>query len=286
MLTKNWMESRYTIGSLVARSAAMQRLIKQAGMQINNDSPLLVVGETGTGKTLLARSIHNSSSRVSRPFVSAASERLTPNAADGVLFGTTSEKGLLARSESGTLLITGVENLAPMAQERLCKLIDDGKYTTASGDQKKLDMRMMFTGNSGVLAERMSHGMFSEDLYARISGSVLSMPSLSERNADIPYLVVDVLQAFAARERVSRPTVPYHYMELLTRVEWPENVQQLRNHVESVMALSNGHFDPAILLAHFDEIESPQTLKGLVRDLLQRLVTSSNAVAAAAAAGN
>lgn len=285
MLTKNWMESRYTIGSLVARSAAMQRLIKQAGLQINSESPLLIVGASGTGKSLLARSIHNSSARVGKPFVSAAAERLTPNMADDILLGTLKEKGLLARAESGTLLLTGVENLSPMAQERLRKVIDDGFYTSQAGQRTKCEMRMLFTGNSGELAERMSHGMFSEDLYERVSKSVLTMPSLAERNADIPYLVVDVLQTFAARERVPRPTVPYHYMELLTRVDWPDNVQQLRNHVESVMALSNGQFDPAILLAHFEEIESPQTLKGLVRDFLQKLVTSPQSATAGAAAG-
>jgi DNA-binding NtrC family response regulator len=126
MLTKNWMESRYTIGSLVARSAAMQRLVKHAGHQINTDAPLLVVGETGTGKSLLARCVHNSSTRVAKPFVSVAAERLTPNVTDSTLLGTPSEKGLFARAEGGTLLLTGIEHLSPMAQERLNKTLADG----------------------------------------------------------------------------------------------------------------------------------------------------------------
>ncbi len=282
MLTKNWMESRYTIGLLVARSAAMQRLVKQAGLQISSEAPLLIVGETGTGKSLLARAIHNSSQRVEKPFVVISAERLTPDALETVLFGSTSEKGIMARAEGGTLLFSNIEEMHPVAQERLMRVLSEKSFTTASRNIHGCDMRFMFTGHSGDLAEKLSRGMFSEDLYGRISSSVLTMPTLSERNADIPYLVVDVLQTFAARERVARPTVPYHYMELLTRVEWPENVRQLRNHVESVMALSNGQFDPAILLAHFDEIESPQTLKGLVRDLLQKLVATPQAAAASA----
>ncbi len=282
MLSKNWMESRYTIGSLVARSAAMQRLVKQAGLQINETSPLLIVGETGTGKSLLARAMHNSSIRAEKPFVSVSSERLAPNAVESVLFGSDEVKGVLARSTGGTLLFTNIEELSPMAQERLCRIIDENVAASQSDKSATSRTRLMFTAHSGDLAERLSRGMFSESAYHAMSPFVLTMPTLSERNADIPYLVADVLHTFATRERVVRPSVPYHYMELLTRVEWPENVRQLRNHVESVMALSNGKFEPAVLLAHFDEIESPQTLKALVQELLQKLVSSPQTAGASA----
>ena len=283
MLEKNWMESRYTIGSLVARSAAMQRLVKQAGLHLHKDSPLLIVGEPGTGKSVLARAIHNSSLRSNRPYVSISASRLTPESLDKVLFGTTDgEQGAMSRSVGGSLVISDLEELAPLAQERLTQVLDKDEFSTARGERRSLDARLMFTGNSGELATQLSRGVFSESLYNRISETVLSMPTLAERNADIPYLVADVLQSFASRERVPRPSVPYHYMELLTRVEWPENVRQLRNHVESVMSLSNGQFDPAILLAHFEEIESPQTLKSLAHDLLQRLVNSPQTATASA----
>lgn len=284
MLDKNWMESRYTIGSLVARSAAMQRVVKLASLQIESPARLLIVGETGTGKTVLARAIHNSSSRAGKPFVAVAAHRLTPNSLDNVLLGTPGEPGVFARAEGGTMILTGIEDLSPLAQERIGQVLDSGVYTNTAGQRVPVETRMMFTAHSGELAERISRGMFAEDMYSRISQAVISMPTLAERNADIPYLVSDVLQAFAARERVTRPSVPYHYMELLTRVEWPENVRQLRNHVESVMSLSSGKFDPEILLAHFEEIESPQTLRGLVHDLLQKLVAAPKTASAMAGA--
>ncbi len=283
MLEKNWMESRYTIGSLVARSAAMQRLVKQAGQHIHSERPLLIVGESGTGKGVLARAIHNSSLRSSGPFLSVAASRLTPDSLDSVLFGQTArEQGVITRSHGGSLVITGIEQLLPIAQERLLQTLERAEYTTSAGERMTLDARLMLTAHAGDLAAQLSRGMFSENLYGKISESVLTVPTLAERNADIPYLVADVLQSFAARERVTRPSVPYHYMELLTRVEWPENVRQLRNHVESVMSLSNGQFDPAILLAHFEEIESPQTLKSLVHDLLERMVSSPKTAAVSA----
>lgn len=286
MLDKNWMESRYTIGSLVARSAAMQRIVKVASLQIESPARLLIVGETGTGKTVLARAIHNSSSRASKPFVAVAAHRLTPDALDNVLFGNPDEPGIFARSVDGTLAVTGIEDMSALAQERLGQVLETGVFTNPSGQPQPLTARVMFTAHSGELAEKLSRGMFSEDAYSRFSQAVITMPTLAERNADIPYLVSDVLQMFAARERVARPSVPYHYMELLTRVEWPENIRQLRNHVESVMSLSSGKFDPEILLAHFEEIESPQTLRGLVHELLQKLVASPQTATATASMRN
>jgi len=283
MMIKNWMESRYTIGTLVARSAAMRRLVDQATLQVHGDNPVLIVGDTGTGKRLLARALHNSSERATGPFVTMPSERLTPESMETLLFGSgKGEIGVFERADDGTLLFTGVETLSPVAQERLCQVLDSGSYRTARQERRDITARILCTAHSGELASLLAKGAFSEALYERMSFSVLSMPSLAERNADIPYLVQDVLQNFAERERVQRPSVPYHYMELLTRVEWPENARQLRNHIESVMALSEGRFEPAILLAHFDQIESPQSLKGLVRELLQRLVASPQTATASA----
>lgn len=283
MKIKNWMESRYTIGTLVARSAAMRRLTEQAERVVQKPTPVLIVGEAGTGKRLLARAIHNSSERANLPFVHMPVERLTPESMEQLLVGSLrGEIGVFERAQGGTLLLGNIEDLSLVAQERLANAFASGAIRTAKGETLKLNMRIMCTANSREMAAKLSIGMFSEELYQSISSDVLSMPSLAERNADIPYLVQDILQNFAERERVSRPSVPYHYMELLTRVEWPENARQLRNHVESVMALSEGRFDPAVLLAHFDEIESPQTLKGLVKDLLQKLLPAPQAASATA----
>jgi len=284
MLNKSWMESRYTLGSLVARSAAMQRLVRQAGLQVHSDAPLLIVGESGSGKALLARSIHNSSARGTAPFVTVNSERLTPDTCEAILFGAAgSEEGAMYRANGGTLFLKNIEELGPVAQERLSQVLAAQAYSAAGGSPHRISFRLMCSGHTGDLAEKLARGMFSESLYSQVSTGILSMPSLQERNADIPYLVADVLRNFAERERVSRPSVPYHYMELLTRVEWPENVQQLRNHVESVMALSDGRFDPAIILAHFEETAAPQTMRSLIQELLQKMVASPQTASAHAA---
>lgn len=283
MMIKNWMESRYTISTLVARSAAMRRLVGQASRVAQNSGPVLIVGDEGTGKKLLARAIHNSSAREATPFVCIPAERLTCDTTEHLLEGTVrGEVGAFERAQDGTLLFSGIQNLSAVAQERLARIMSEGEFRTAKGESKPLTMRIMCSAHSGELAEELATGRFSEELYEALSMDVLSMPSLAERTADIPYLVQSTLQAFADRERVKKPSVPYHYMELLTRVEWPENVRQLKNHVESVLALSQGQFDPAILLAHFDEIESPQSLRSLARDLLHKLLPSTQVAAASA----
>jgi DNA-binding NtrC family response regulator len=117
----------------------------------------------------------------------------------------------------------------------------------------------------------LKSGHFSRDLFTRLSQSTLRMPSLAERQADIPFLVRDLLEQFAQREQIPIPTVPYHYMEMLTKVSWPENIRQLRNHLESVMVLSEGQFHPEVLLAHFDQVQAPATIKGAFQTLLGKL---------------
>ncbi|MBU1983857.1 hypothetical protein KJ815_05550, partial [bacterium] len=144
-------------------------------------------------------------------------------------------------------------------------------------DKRKVTCRVVATGNRAALEEQVRYGRFSMDLLQWLSQSELRMPSLSERREDIPKLVMAILRDFAQREHVAAPSVPYHYMELLMTVSWPENVRQLRNHVESVIALSNGVFDPEIIREHFQPAASSATIKGALHMLWNKLRGASAA---------
>jgi DNA-binding NtrC family response regulator len=272
-MMKNWMESRYTLGSLIARSDAMRAILPEAERAANGAERLMIVGDTGVGKKLLARAIHYSGIRSSKPFVTLHCERLIPENVDRILLGEPYEqtKGKLEEAAESTLLLAGIENLCPVAQERLLHLLKEETFTTGSGETRMNDARILATACSDALTEQLSQGSFPQELYEMLSESSLIMPSMAERADDIPFIVADVLREFSARERIETPAVPFHYMELLTKVEWPQNAQQLRNHLESVMALCEGTFEPAILLAHFEEIETPQTIRAAVHSLLTRL---------------
>jgi DNA-binding NtrC family response regulator len=267
------MESSRAMDKLVTVSRAMSEAVKVARQLADSPVPVLVDGEPGTGKKLLARVLHEEGKRSVRPLVAIRCEALTVAALDRVLFGDerTGEKGKLEEAGEGTLLLLNLEDLNPVAQERLLQVLEQGSYRTAAGETRPLTCRIVCTGDAPVLQNEVRVGRFSAELFRRLSAETLRMPSLSERRDDIPHLVVDILREFAQRERVEPPVVPYHYMELLMNVSWQENVRQLRNHVESVIALSEGIFDPEIIREHFTPVGAPSTIKGAFETLLGKL---------------
>ena len=267
------MELSSALNKLVVVSRAMTEAVK-AAVQLAGDSvPVLVDGEPGSGKKLLARVLHEEGRRAGRPLVTVRCEAMTVAALDRILFGDerSDTPGKLEEASEGTLLLLNLEELNPVAQERLLQVLEQGHYLTAARETRPLNCRIVCTGDGAVLRDEVRVGRFSADLFRRLSAQTLRMPSLAERRDDIPHLVVDILHEFARREHVEPPIVPYHYMELLMSVSWQENVRQLRNHVESVMALSEGIFDPEIIREHFTPESSPSTIKGAFETLLGRL---------------
>jgi DNA-binding NtrC family response regulator len=265
-------ESR-ALNRLVVVSHAMSETVKTALRLVNACDPVWVDGEPGTGKKMLARVLHEESAHADRPLVIVRCDTLTVAALDRTLFGDAAAgcKGKLEEASEGTLVLLNAEELNPVAQERLLTVMEQDYYTTAAGESRPLNCRIVCTGDAAAVEEQVKLGRFSQELFGRLTAKMLRMPSLSERRDDIPHLVIDVLHAFARREHVEAPMVPYHYMELLMNVAWPENVRQLRNHVESVMALSEGIFDPEIIREHFTPVTSASTIKGAFESLLGRI---------------
>jgi DNA-binding NtrC family response regulator len=265
-------ESR-AVNKLVVVSRAMSETVRTAVRLASTADPVLVDGEAGAGKKLLARVIHEEGTRAGQPIVVVRCDTLSVNVLDRVLFGDAhaGTKGRLEEAADGTLILQDLEELNPVAQERLLTVLEKGTYTTAGGDVRSITCRIVCTADAEAVEELVRVGRFSSDLYCRLGVKVLRMPSLSERRDDIPHLVVDILHDFSQREHVEAPAVPYHYMELLMNVSWQENVRQLRNHVESVMALSEGVFDPEIIREHFTPVSQPATIRGAFETLLGRL---------------
>ena len=258
---------------LVASSPAMQQTLTTARQVAQAMDPLLIHGEAGTGRRLLARFIHEQSSPDRRTMITVRCDTLTVENTDRVLFGdpVAGTPGVLEQADGGTLLLCDLEDLNPVAQERLADVVRTGAFTTASHDRRRLTCRVMATGNRAALEEQSRYGRFSHDLLEWISQSKLRMPSLNDRREDIPKLVVGILNDFSQREHVTPPTVPYHYMELLMTVAWPENVRQLRNHVESVLALSDGIFDPQVIREHFQSADSAATIRTALKALWDKV---------------
>jgi DNA-binding NtrC family response regulator len=266
-------ENQRSLASLVAESSAMQGVVAAARRLATNSESVFIDGETGTGRKLLARVLHEEGPHSYKPLVSVRCDMLTVDVLDRTLLGDSRRgmPGKLEEAADGTLLLVDLDALNPVAQERLVSLLDNGTFMASNGDLRRIACRLICTGSEATIVRQIKSGHFSDVLYRRMSAQTLHMPSLAQRTEDIPRLVVEVLQTLAQRERIDVPKVPYHYMELLMNVAWPENVRQLRNHVESVMVLSGGVFDPEIIREHFATETSPATIKGAVQGLWNRL---------------
>jgi DNA-binding NtrC family response regulator len=267
---------------LVVYSRSMREVVAAVSRTALSTRPVFVDGEDGTGRKLAARAIHDEGPRASQPFAMVRAETLVVEALDRILFGDprTGAIGKFEEAADGTLLLADLEGLNPVAQERLLTVLEEERFATGLHEMRCIGFRLICTGNREKIEKQIKLARFSEDLFRRVAVETLRMPSLAERKDDIPHLVTAILHDLSLRERIEMPTVPYHYMELLMDVSWPENVRQLRNHVESVMVLSGGAFDPQIIREHFVPEGQPATIRGAIESLIGRLrgVTANLAV--------
>lgn len=190
----------------------MQGLYRVVARLMNTDLPVLITGESGTGKTLIARAIHDFSDRRTLPFVT-----VTPTD----LADLEGPARVMARAKGGTIVLDGVGDLSTDAQARVVRMMD------APGDHVP---RFMAT-SLGRLADRLEEGKLREDLYYRLSGAVVEVPSLRARVDDIPLLVQHFLLK-AEREGQPPRTVSEDAMELMRAYSWPGNVRQIENAVQ------------------------------------------------------
>ncbi len=197
---------------LVGRTAAMQALYRVVARLMNTDLPVLITGESGTGKTLIARAIHDFSDRRTLPFVT-----VTP----GDLTDLEGPSRVMARAKGGTIVLDGVGDLDMDAQARVVRMMD------APADHVP---RFMAT-SLGRLADRLEEGRLREDLYYRLSGAVVEVPSLRARVDDIPLLAEHFL---IRAERDGQPArrLSEDAMDLMRAYSWPGNVRQLENAVQ------------------------------------------------------
>ena len=194
---------------LVGRTSAMQALYRLVARVMNTDLPVLVIGQSGTGKSLIARAIHDFSDRRALPFVTAGSAEL--EAMDG-------PAAILARARNGTILFDEAGDLGPEAQARAVRMLDS---LTDTGP------RVLATSQAD-LVDRMEKGAFRQDLFYRLSGVTITVPPLRDRVEDVPLLAEHFL-ARAEREGASARQFTPDAMELIRAYSWPGNVRQLEN---------------------------------------------------------
>ncbi len=277
---------------LVFESAAMSRLAVLVHRVAPRDVTVLITGESGTGKERIAEAIVGGSKRAERPFVRFNCAALTSELAEAELFGHAKgaftgahrrRTGLFREAEGGTILLDEVGELDPQIQAKLLRVLQEGEVRPVGEDQPvAIDVRVLAATHRD-LAQRVREGRFREDLYYRLKVVELHVPALRERPEDIAPLARHFLRRYAARFGVSPLREPLDLMERLLALDWPGNVRQLENAIESLVALSDqGALDLGLLptpeakageLVRGAAVEGPtlslkQKLEGYERGLL------------------
>src|SRR6186997_513853 len=246
---KHSREGRLTFADIVTRSAAMTSVLRTAEKAAASSIPVLVEGESGVGKELIARAIHGSGERKSKPFVAVNCGAIPDNLVESILFGhekgsftgaTEKHLGKFAEASGGTLFLDEVGELPPAAQVKLLRAIQEGQVDPVGGRKPvKVDVRIISATNRNLIADAKS-GRFREDLFYRLHVFPITVPPLRERPEDIPDLVRHFLVRFAAEEGKRIRAVSADALTLLNTYPWPGNVRQLENAVFRAVVLADG----------------------------------------------
>ena len=240
-------ESRFEL--FMAHSSVMQALLHQARRLAAQDLPLLIQGETGSGKEMLARACHRESLRAQGPLLVLNCAALPDEVAEHELFGSApgafgaqwpGKKGLLEQASGGSFLLDEVSGMSPLLQSKLLRVLQDGRFHRVGQTEEVLvDVRILCTSRHS-LQERVQQGLFREDLFFRLSVLQLEMPPLRQRQADILPLAQQLVVQICDELQRSRPRFSRHLDEFLLGYPWTGNVRQLRNALYQALTLLEG----------------------------------------------
>lgn len=234
--------SKYGLEDLIYRSAIMRGLIKKASQFAKTDSTILIMGDTGTGKEIMAHGIHRLSARSKNPFVPVHCGAFPEQLLESELFGyaegafTGSKKGgnpgRFEISHKGTIFLDEINTTPLNVQIRLLRVLEEKEVMRIGADRKlPIDVRVI-AASSNDLSASVQERKFREELFFRLSVLRIKIPSLKDRPEDIPALFDYFMRKFSLKYRFDPIALPHSYMQKLTDYAWPGNVRQLRNYVE------------------------------------------------------
>jgi two-component system nitrogen regulation response regulator NtrX len=231
---------------MTGRSACMNQLRQTIDRAAKANSRILIVGPSGAGKELAARTLHNASGRADGPFVVINAAAITPERMEIELFGVepngehARKTGALEEAHGGTLFIDEIGDMPRETQNKILRVLVDQTFQRQGGTAKvNVDVRII-SSTARNLEEEIAAGRFREDLYHRLSVVPIRVPPLSERREDIPELIDYFMDQISAATGLPKRQIGQDAMAVLQSHVWPGNVRQLRNNVERVMILAGG----------------------------------------------
>ena len=274
---------------IVGRSAALQELLRQVRVVAPTDSGVLLVGETGTGKELVARAIHNLSPRRDRPFVKLNCAAIPSGLLESELFGhergaftgaIMRKAGRFEVANKGTLFLDEVGDIPLDLQPKLLRVLQEQEFERlGSTFTQQVDVRVVAATHRN-LKQMVENGEFRSDLYYRLHVFPLSVPALRKRREDIPLLVRHFVDDCSRRMNRHIETIPTQAMEAFASYSWPGNVRELQNFIERSVILSPGSVLRPPLAELTEAVRMPDaelsTMEEVEREHVMRVVRASN----------
>jgi formate hydrogenlyase transcriptional activator len=238
--------TEYNFEEIIGQSPALKSVLHQAETVAPTDSAVLICGETGTGKELAARAVHQNSPRASRPFVAVNCAALTESLLESELFGHEKgaftgafalKKGKFEVAEGGTIFLDEIGELAPALQAKLLRALQEKEVQpVGSPAAVAVDIRIVAATNTD-LQRRLDEGLFRRDLYYRVAGYALHVPALRDRRDDVPTLVEEFIRTFARETRKGVRGITVKALRALADYRWPGNVRELEHEVRRLVYL-------------------------------------------------
>ncbi len=283
---KSEVQSRFNLQGVVGSSPAMRKLFGLLEKVIETDTTVMILGDTGTGKELIAKVIHYNGPRKDMPFVAENCGALTESLLESELFGhvkgaftgaVSEKKGLLEAADGGTVFLDEIGEMSPAMQVKLLRVLQEGQFRPVGGSQpREVDVRLVAATNRD-LEEEVRKGNFREDLFYRVYVFPIVIPPLSQRREDILPLVEHFRKKLSKRFKGHPPRFSPLALDLLSRYDWPGNVRELENEVERAMTLAitekeitEEHLSPKLKAPS----ERPVSIDGMTGATLQEVTES------------
>jgi DNA-binding NtrC family response regulator len=282
---------------IVGRSRVMSEIIQRAERVAGTKSTVLITGETGTGKELVARAIHNRSAQRDMPLIKVNCAAIPESLLESELFGhvrgaftgaTTTKKGKFALADGGTIFLDEIGTMSPALQSKLLRVLQEREFEPLGGERtERVDVRVIAASNRD-LRQMVAEGKFQEDLFYRLNVIPIELPALRERRDDIPALVDHFVRKHAQRTGRRIDRVDEGAMTVLQQYDWPGNVRELENTIERAVVLCDSDYITArtvsILSAATPQTTGLPTLKlrqnieWVERETIRRALESSRGV--------
>lgn len=243
------MKTRYCLNNIICKSQKMKKVLDVVERVSVSDSTILISGETGVGKELIARAIHNNSHRCDAPFVAINCGAIPENLLESELFGhvkgaftgaIANKAGLFEEASGGTVFLDEIGDMPTQTQVRLLRVLQEMEIRRiGSTKTTKIDVRVISASNRD-LCQLITEGKFREDLYYRLNTVTVTIPPLRERREDILPLIEHFMNIHSERNGKAKPSISREALALLTSYDWPGNVRELEHVIENILILSDG----------------------------------------------